>query len=116
MRSVLIWLLRIKLLSLEGHGWGNLDDQMEMLESLTNKELYNEAYILLQEHKTGHIRPMLDVPNPDLLVPMIIEAVATLIGVHEKTTKLDEKSKYVLQQYLALHYIKKLKFIARGVY
>jgi len=105
-----------KLIDMEGQGWSNLDSHMEMLEYLDDNQLYKEASILLRKHKEASFRPELDVPNPDLLVPMIVESVATILALYEKIGLMDEKCKYILQQYLALHQVKKLKFIARIIY
>lgn len=105
-----------KLIEMEGQDWSNLDSHMEMLEYLDDNQLYREVCVLLQKHKEANYRPELDVPNPDLLVPMIVESVATILDIYESTNILDEKCKYILQQYLALDQVRKLKFIARSIY
>ncbi len=105
-----------KLIEMESMGWSTLDDHMEMLDYLDDDQLHREASVLLKKHKEDRFRPELDVPNPDLLVPMIVESVATILGLYNSTGVLDEKCRYILQQYLALTQAKKLKFKARSIY
>ena len=105
-----------KLIGMESQGWSSLDDAMLSLNDLDNDQLCAEAYILLQEHKTKHIVPEFDVPNPNLLIPMIIESVATIINIYEESGITDDRCRYILEQYLSLHHVKKLKFHSKSSY
>lgn len=86
--------------------WGTFDNAIIHLQQLDDTFICNEAYALLEEHKSNHIYPDMDVPNPALLVPMIMESVASILEDFEKTTKLTDRYRYILEQYLAFHEIR----------
>lgn len=88
--------------SSEELGWGELDDNLCLLEYLDDDQLHREADVLLTKHQRGNPECRVKHDKSACFVPKIIEAVSIILELYKETGNLHKNNKYVLQYYLAL--------------
>jgi len=83
-------------------GWSDVDEQMSMLEWLSDGQLAIEASVLLQIQSGGNPQCRQEHSKSACFVPTILEAVGVILDLYGKTSNLHPRNKFILQYYLAL--------------
>ena len=97
------------LISHENRGWDDLDDFMDYLEYLNDDELHREADVLLSSHANANVRCHQDHDPKDCFIPLLIEAVGSILDLYKETGLMHAKNKYVVQYYLAMNQANMIK-------
>lgn len=98
-----ITFLYTKFLESEPKGWTNLDDYLELLDFLDDKQIYLESEVLYSFHRTKNMGcPFIHGEGTICFVPRVLEAVESILELYEETGNLHPKNRYVLSNYLAL--------------
>ena len=95
-----------KFYSNEKESWTEIDESMYYLDNLDDDQLHREADVLLYKHTTGKPRSKVPHPGQESFIPTIIKAVSFILEDYKETNKLTDRSRYVLQYYLALDSVK----------
>lgn len=82
--------------------WSRIDEILEMLESLSKKELVQETEVLYFAHIKNGLRCTHDHEIQYCFAPYILEAVEIILELYAKTKTLHIKNAYILQYYLAM--------------
>lgn len=82
--------------------WTNIDEQMSMLEWLDDNQLVIECAVLLQLQTQGEPRCNQNHPTSECFIPLIIDAVTSILDLFSATGGLHEKNKFILRYYLAM--------------
>lgn len=86
----------------EGPMWGELDDNLEFVEYLSDKELIKECQIKFDYHSQGVFRCFQDHEHQFCMAPLILESVDAILSLFEKTGELHEKNRYILSYYCSM--------------
>lgn len=87
----------------EKRGWDGLDDYMDYLEYLDNDQLHREVDIIHSQHKVGLVRCHQNHAREKCFIPIMVDAVGSILELYKETGNLHEKNKYILQYYLAMN-------------
>lgn len=90
----------------EDSRWSEIDDNLEMFEWLSNKEIITECEIKLKMHLRGTFRCTQDHEQEHCMSPMILDAVESIVKLYKETKNLHDKNKYILIYYLVLSEMK----------
>lgn len=82
----------------EGEGWSRIDDNLELLQFLSDKELISESKILYKKHSMGVFRCTKEHDQASCFAPYILEAVEAIISIED----LHPKNAYILTYYIAM--------------
>lgn len=82
--------------------WSDIDDNLEMLGWLSDKEIISECKIRLKEHGKTGLRCSQDHDMAYCFAPYVLEAVESIVSLYDKTKTLHEKNKYIVVYYLAM--------------
>lgn len=82
--------------------WTDVDECMSLLDWLEDKQLVIEAEVIFDLQSKGIPRCAGDHPIEHCFVPLIIEAVAAIIGLYKETGNLHSKNRFILEMYLTL--------------
>lgn len=91
-------------------GWDEIDDQMSHLDYLADNQLAIESAVILQLHQQGTPTCNQDHPLVDCFIPLVIEAVTYILDLYMKTEHMPNKSRFILQYYLALSQVGYIKY------
>lgn len=91
-----------KFLSLETEEWGSVDEYLEMLDYLEDKQLYKEARAMHMSQEKKSMGCTIKHKNTDCFVPHILSAVDSILNNYKSRKIVSKKGKYILQYYLAL--------------
>jgi hypothetical protein len=89
----------------EERGWDPIDDTLYILDFLSDHELVIETEILILKHKKGSLGCLAEHekhPQSECYSNKIMEAAENIVELYKSNSYLPEKSKYILQYYLAL--------------
>lgn len=104
-QSKMVSLVYRQFASSEELGWGELDENLCLLEYLDDDQLHREADVLLSKHQQGKPECRVKHEISACFVPKIIEAVSVILELYKETGNLHKNNRYVLQYYLALSQI-----------
>lgn len=82
--------------------WTSLDDNMEFLAWISDKQLIAEAEVVIKKHETGNARCVKNHPKEECVVPVIIESIRYIADDFKENDRLAKKSRYVIEFYLSL--------------
>lgn len=82
--------------------WTNIDEQMHMLDWLDDNQLIVEAAVLYQIQTAGEPRCNQKHPITECFIPLVIDAVTSILDLFAETGSLHEKNRFILQYYLAM--------------
>lgn len=85
--------------------WSPVDENMSMLDWLTDGEIAQEAELKMMRQKAGNPRCGVDHPGKECFVPIVLEAVHAIVSLYNETQNLHVKNRFVLQYYLTLSHI-----------
>ena len=92
-----------RFMSCEEEGtWGSLDDMMEHMEYLTDREVVIEAEFKMEIHIEKGIKCNQNHAVTDCFSPTILEAVKSIVALFNETNSLHPKNRYILSYYMAL--------------
>ena len=91
------------LISKESRGWDDLDDYLDMLEYLDNDQLHREADVLYLQHCRGPVKCHQDHPREQCFVPLLVDAVSSILELYKESNAMHPKNRYILQYYLAMY-------------
>lgn len=93
-----------KLMESETNGWTTLDDYLEMLEWLDDSQVVKEASVLYDYHKGKNMGcPYKHQKGNICLITYLMEAVDSILELHNETRNIHINNRYILEYYLALH-------------
>ena len=82
--------------------WGDLDCNLEFMDSLTDNELVKESEIKLFEHSKGTFRCAQDHDQSICFAPFILDAAQAITALYRDTNELHPKNRYILTYYLSM--------------
>lgn len=83
--------------------WTSIDDIIELIQMISDKELFVESSILYSEQKGKNIGcPYLHKEGTICFVTNILEAVESIIDLYEESRSLHANNRYILEYYVAL--------------
>lgn len=82
--------------------WTPIDEQMSMLEWINDEQLLIEASVKLEKLKKGNPRCAIDHPGKECWVPLVLDAIEAILGIHKENKILHPHNRFILQYYLAL--------------
>jgi hypothetical protein len=92
-----------KLMETEDKGWDTVDDLLEIMEWLSDDQLYRECEVLYSYHKSKNMGcPHMHKPSTACFVENILEAVESILELYEETNNLHTKNRYILDYYVVL--------------
>lgn len=91
------------LLQNESRGWDGLDDVMDLLDYLDDDQLHREVDVIWSQHSTGQVKCQQDHAKEKCFIPLLFDAVGSIIELYKETNNLHEKNRYILQYYLAMN-------------
>lgn len=86
----------------EEDGWSNLDDNLEMMDLLSDEELANESIIRQEYHKQNGIKCVTNHDPNECFATVILESVDAILKLYEETKELHLKNRYILLYYMAM--------------
>ena len=81
--------------------WTDLDNNLEMFDWLSDKEIIKETKIKLSSHVKG-IKCNQNHPIDECFAPYIMDAADAISRLYDKTKELHIKNKYILTYYLVM--------------
>jgi hypothetical protein len=88
-------------------GWNEIDDNLEFVGFLNDKEMVAEAHVKYLSHsKNGIFKCYQTHAQEYCLAPHLLEAVGGIISLFEKTGELHIRNRYVLNYYIAMSEMK----------
>jgi hypothetical protein len=91
-----------KLISRENESWDDLDDYLEMLEYMSNDEIYRESEVINTKHKGKNVGCDHDHQKEKCFIPVMVEVCESIMKFYLDKNELHPKNRYILQYYLAL--------------
>jgi hypothetical protein len=88
------------------YGWGSIDDCMERLGYLDDSQLTKEAEVAFCHHAGKNPRCPKQHDVNECFVPLLVEAVNSILELYRETPSLHEKNRYILEYYLTLDHEK----------
>lgn len=82
--------------------WTSIDDKMEFLAWLSDREVVTEAEVQLNDHSEKNARCAIDHPPEQCIVPVILDSISYICEDFKTSERLAKKARYVLEYYLAL--------------
>jgi hypothetical protein len=82
--------------------WTDLDDNLEIVDYLTDSELVVECEIKYESHSGGIFRCSQNHPQTQCFAPFILEAVEYILDLYGETEELHVNNRYILCFYLAM--------------
>ena len=86
--------------------WTDLDDNLELFDYLSDREMIIEAQIRMSVHSSGNFRCKQDHKQDYCLAPYILESVDAIVSLYKETGELHEKNRYIVSYYLVLSEMK----------
>ena len=83
-------------------GWGDLDCNLELMDTLTDKELVQESEIKMFEAAQGTFRCAQDHDLSLCFAPFILEAAHAITDLYRETGELHPKNRYILTYFLSM--------------
>jgi hypothetical protein len=90
----------------EGRGWGAIDDSLERLSWLDDLQLTREAEVAFCHHQGKNPRCLKKHDISECFIPMLIEAVNSVLELYRSSQSLHVKNRYILECYLAIDHEK----------
>lgn len=90
----------------ETRGWEAFDDSLERLSWLDDAQLTREAEVTFCHHQGKNPRCPKEHDIGKCFIPMLIEAVNSILELYRETTALHPKNRYVLECYIAIDHEK----------
>lgn len=84
--------------------WTDVDEQMSLLEWLSDHQITVEAEVKLLAQRKGNPRCKADHPTSQCFVPTVLEAVDAILQLYKETGNLHLKNRYILTYYTVLSY------------
>lgn len=101
--SAIVKIVYERFLSSEKLNWDEIDDNLELVGFMSDKELVVECTIKFMDHSFGRFRCAKEHIDGDIcFAPLILEAVGSVIKLYDTTQSLHERNKYVLSYYLVM--------------
>lgn len=82
--------------------WTSLDDNMEFLACLSDKQIVAEARVMIKKHELGNARCSKNHPREECIVPVVMESIRYIADYFDEIDRLSKKSRYVIEFYLSL--------------
>ena len=99
----IVQMVYTRFLEAEGKGWTSLDDALEVMEWLSDKDIITESDIKCETHSMGSFRCKNEhAEGKTCFAPFIFEAVISILELHDETKELHAKNRYILAHYLAM--------------
>ena len=99
----IVQMVYTRFLEAEGKGWTSLDDALEVMEWLSDKDIITESDIKCETHSMGSVRCKNEhAASKTCFAPFILEAVISILELHDETKELHAKNRYILAHYLAM--------------
>jgi hypothetical protein len=90
------------LIDKENRGWDALDDYIQTLEYLGDEELCIEVEIAYAYHDGFQVKCEQTHTKEQCFIPLLVEAVCSIVELYKKTGDMHQKNKYILHYYLAM--------------
>ena len=106
-QSDIVKLVYRRFMDNETETWTDLDSNLELFSYLSDEELIQEAKVKFFHHSQGTFRCMTEHPQEVCFSPFILQAVESILNLHDETrTVIHPNNLYLLSYYLVLSEMK----------
>lgn len=86
----------------ESNKWNEIDDNLEFVSYLNDKELIEEVRVKLEKHSWGTFRCNEEHAIEICFAPIILESVLAIDDLYKATGELHEKNRYILTYFMTM--------------